>query len=82
MCEGDTEKTKHDLPHLGQGDDSVGKVLEIQARGRCEFAYVIKKKKNRLQCCALTVFLPVHWRGGDRHSLGLASQINNFQIQQ
>lgn len=46
MCEGDTEKTKHDLPHLGQGDDSVGKVLEIQARGRCEFAYVIKKKKT------------------------------------
>ena len=32
---------------MGQGDDSVFKVLEIQARGRCEFAYVKKKKKKQ-----------------------------------
>lgn len=57
MCEGDTEKTKHDLPvevSLGQGDDSVGKVLERQARVRCEFTYVKKKKKTG---CALTWIL-------------------------
>lgn len=55
MCEGDTEKTKRDLPHLGQGDDSVGKVLEIQARGRCEFAYVIKKKKQASVLCTYCI---------------------------